>query len=88
MDMSRSIKRLALILILAIFVILVSKSLLTRAVKNLSNEAEKKLQAKPAPALPESAPAIDLYSLPPASETAEPAVQSVPLAIESSPAAE
>lgn len=58
MDMSRSIKRLAVIVLLAIVVILVSKSLLTRTVKNLNAEAEKQQQIKasqtPA-AVPESA---------------------------------
>lgn len=59
MDMSRSVKRLLLIAVLAIFVILLSKSLLGTAVKNLGVEAERIQQAKAAKihptALPESA---------------------------------
>lgn len=46
MDLSRSVKRLVVILALAIVAILVSKSLLSKAAKNLSIEAEKKQQAK------------------------------------------
>jgi hypothetical protein len=46
MDFSRTLKRLAIILVLAIIVIFVSKSLLSKAAKNLSLEAEKKQQAK------------------------------------------
>ena len=46
MDISRSTKRLVIIFILAIVVILVSKSLLSKAAKNLSIEAQKKQQAK------------------------------------------
>lgn len=46
MDFSRYLKRLAIILVLAIIVIFVSKSLLSKAAKNLSLEAEKKQQMK------------------------------------------
>ncbi len=46
MNISRSVKRMAMIIFLAIVVILVSKSLLTKAAKNLSVAAEKKLQEK------------------------------------------
>lgn len=58
MDFARSIKRLAVIVLLAIVVILVSKSLLTRTVKNLNAEAGKQQQIKASPtpaAVPESA---------------------------------
>jgi len=46
MDLSRSAKRLIWILIFAIAVIFVSKSLLSKAAKNLSIAVEKKQQAK------------------------------------------
>jgi len=46
MDLTRSIKRLAVIVFLAIVVILVSKSLLTRTVKNLNAEAGNQQQFK------------------------------------------
>ncbi|HUX91644.1 MAG TPA: hypothetical protein VMV48_13250 [Gallionellaceae bacterium] len=58
MNLSRSAKRLALLVVLSIFVVLLSKSLLGKAVKNLSIEAEKKQQARAAKnsaALPVSA---------------------------------
>jgi hypothetical protein len=61
MNISRNVKRLLLIIALSVIVILVSKSLLTKAVNNLSIEAEKKLLAKAGKLpvrLPESAPAI------------------------------
>lgn len=56
MDVSRSVKRVALILVLAIIVIFVSKALLSKAAKNLRLEAEKKQQAKASK--PEAVPAI------------------------------
>jgi len=46
MDLARSTKRLAVIVLLALVVILVSKSLLTRTVKNLNAEAGKQQQIK------------------------------------------
>lgn len=58
MNLSRSAKRLALLVVLAIFVVLLSKSLLGKAVKNLNLEAEKIQQARAAKnsaALPVSA---------------------------------
>jgi hypothetical protein len=58
MNLSRSAKRLVLLVVLAIFVVLLSKSLLGKAVKNLSIEAEKKQHARAAKnsaALPVSA---------------------------------
>lgn len=48
MNISRNVKRLLVIIALSLIVILVSKSLLSRAVKNISIAAEKKLQAKAA----------------------------------------
>ena len=42
MDISRSAKRLLLIIAISIIAILVSKSLLSKAVKNLNAEAQKK----------------------------------------------
>jgi hypothetical protein len=61
MNISRNLKRLLLIIALSVIVILVSKSLLSKAVKNLTIEAEKKQLAKAGklPArLPESAAEI------------------------------
>lgn len=58
MNLSRSAKRMVLLVVLAIFVVLLSKFLLGKAVKNLSIEAEKKQQARAAnnsAALPVSA---------------------------------
>lgn len=46
MELTRSMKRVAVIVLLAIVVILVSKSLLLKSVKNLNAEAEKQQQAK------------------------------------------
>ena len=61
MDLTRSIKRLAIILIVAIIVILVSKALLSKTVMSLAIEAEKKQQAK----------AAKLRATPPASVSAQ-----------------
>jgi hypothetical protein len=91
MDMSRSIKRLALIVLFAIIVILVSKSLLSKAAKNLSIEVEKKQQAKArkTPAiLPESAPQGEISSTAEISYPNEAVIQSSPLAVETTPAAQ
>ena len=46
MDIERSLKRLAVIVLLALIVILVSKSLLTKTAKNLNAEAGKQQQIK------------------------------------------
>lgn len=59
MNISRNVKRLLVIIALSMVIILVSKSLLTRAVKNLSVEAEKKQLenvSKLQTTLPQSAP--------------------------------
>jgi len=61
MNISRNVKRILVIIALSLIVILVSKSLLSRAVKNLSIAAEKKQQAKVTrqpPTLAESAAEI------------------------------
>lgn len=91
MDLSRSVKRLVVIIALAIVVILVSKSLLSKAARNLSIEAEKKQQAKAAKlpaAIPDSAPAIDLASSPAPSDTIATDYQSAPVTTENSTAAQ
>lgn len=87
MDMSRSIKRLIVIVVLAIGVILLSKSLLRNAVKNLSVAAEKKQQAKSAQSakrLPGSAAVIVLPGSFAVADTAGSDIQSAPLPGESS----
>jgi hypothetical protein len=86
MDFSRHLKRLAIILVLAIIVIFVSKSLLSKAAKNLSREAERKQQAKalkPTAVPVESTPdaVVPLASAPEAS--LETAPQSSPVAADS-----
>jgi hypothetical protein len=89
MDMSRSVKRLIVIVVLAIGVILLSKSLLSKAVKNLSVAAEKKQQAKSdqsAKRLPESAAAIVLPGSSAVADTAGSGILSAPLPGESSSA--
>lgn len=60
MNVSRSVKRLMLIIVLSVIVILLSKSLLGKAVKNLSIAAEKKQHATGSRlvTLPVSAPAL------------------------------
>ena len=79
MNISRSAKRLLMIVVLAIVVILVSKSLLSKAAKTLSVEAGKKQQTKAVKStipLPESAPIIsDSFVMP---------AESSPVAIEGS----
>lgn len=84
MDLARSIKRLSVIVLLAIVVILVSKYLLTRTVKNLNAEAEKQQQLKASQtpvAVPESAVATVAVSA--AEDAATPAVpESAPAASE------
>jgi len=92
MDISRSAKRLLIIVALSVIVILVSKSLLSKAVKNLNIAAEKKLQAKSSklPVLPESAPAqelpsvIDTSSAPLSAGSIETIAESTPVSIRSS----
>jgi len=72
MDISRSVKRLALFVVLAIAVILLSKALLGKAVKNLGIEAEKKQQAqaiKNSASLPVSAVAVAATSASSAAST-------------------
>lgn len=89
MDMPRSVKRLIVIVVLAIGVILLSKSLLSKAVKNLSVAAEKKQQAQSAQSakrLPESATAIVLPGSSAVADTAGSGIQSAPLPSESSSA--
>lgn len=91
MDLSRSVKRLVVILALAIVVILVSKSLLSKAAKNLSIEAEKKQQAQLAKlraTLPPSAPAQDFSISSAPSGNMESFMQSAPLATENPAAAQ
>jgi hypothetical protein len=89
MDLSRSIKRLAIILVVAIIVILVSKSLLSKTVKNLAIEAEKKQQANIAKlraTLPASAPTQELSISPEPADRRETLIQPAPLSIENSAA--
>ena len=85
MDFARSIKRLAVIVLLAIVVILVSKSLLTRTVKNLNAEAGKQQQIKasqtPA-AAPESAVAAVAKGAEEDTGTQAEAAESAPAAAE------
>lgn len=86
MEISRSLKRLAIIVVLAIIVILVSKSLLSKAAKNLSIEAEKKQQAnmlKPAAIPAESAPVDEISSAPALAGSIELPMQSSPAATDS-----
>lgn len=86
MEISRSLKRLAIIVVLAIIVILVSKSLLSKAAKNLSLEAEKKQQAnmlKPAAIPAESAPVDELSGAPALAENLDPPMQSSPAVTDS-----
>ena len=86
MEFSRSLKRLVMIVVLAIIVILVSKSLLSKAAKNLSLEAEKKQQAnmlKPAAIPAESAPVDEISSAPALAESIELPMQSSPAATDS-----
>jgi len=60
MNVSRSVKRLMLIIVLSVIVILLSKSLLGKAVKNLSIAAEKKqhITSSKLATLTASAPAL------------------------------
>jgi len=89
MNISRNVKRLLLIIALSVIVILVSKSLLTRAVKNLSIAAEKKQQAKIArqpPALAESTaeitPGLESSSVAVTTGSVNTSVESPPVAVE------
>jgi len=88
MDISRSLKRVVLIIALSVIVILVSKSLLSRAVKNLNIEAQKKQQAKIAmqrAALPQSAPSVETSSSPAIADNASAPAEPVPAATETNP---
>ena len=83
MDISRSTKRLVIIFILAIVVILVSKSLLSKAAKNLSIEAQKKQQtkiAKPVSATVETVATVEITSTPADTTTLDASPQSSPVA--------
>lgn len=85
MNFSRSVKRLVIIIALSVVVILVSKSLLSKALKNLNIASQKKQQAQTSklPAtLPESAPALEVSSSPVASGSIETLVESSPVAAE------
>ena len=62
MDIPPYVKRLIVIIAISLIVIFVSKSLLRKAAKNLSAEAQKKQQAKtmqPVIVAPEPLPAYD-----------------------------
>ena len=84
MYVSRSVKRLLLIAVLAIFDILLSKSLLGTAVKNLGVEAERIQQAKAAKihpaASPESAAEVTAASADASSDTLATGPGSAPVA--------
>jgi len=83
MNLSRSAKRLVLLLALAIFVVLLSKFLLGKAVKNLSIEAEKKQQARGAKnsaALPVSAVEVTSAGADASSGASATAPESAPVA--------
>ena len=85
MDVTRRVKRLAMIVLLAITVILVSKSLLSKAVKNLNTQAEKKQQANDAKlraTLPASAPILELSVTSTPADSMETVIQTAPLATE------
>jgi len=87
MDISRSVKRLALFVVLAIAVILLSKALLGKAVKNLGIEAEKKQQAqaiKNSASLPVSAVAATSASSAASTDALASAPESAPVATASS----
>jgi hypothetical protein len=89
MNISRNAKRLIVIIALSLIVILVSKSLLSRTVKNLTIAAEKKQQAKvakQAPALAGSAAEItaglESSGVPATTGIMNTTVESSPVAVE------
>lgn len=85
MELTRSMKRVGMIVLLAIVVILISKSLLLKSVKNLNAEAEKKQQAKAVKesvTLPVSAVEVNSAS----TDTAPVEPESAPAATENSAA--
>jgi hypothetical protein len=86
MNISRNVKRLLVIIALSMVIIVVSKSLLSRAVKNLSVEAERKQLEKIGKLQtisPESAPAASSLLELSSSSVAD---GSINVLVESSPA--
>ena len=80
--MSQIFKRLFLLIVISVIVILLAKSLLGRAIKNLSVEVQTKQKAKPAitlPSLPASAP-VEYTALPDSSINAVSQAESAPVA--------
>jgi hypothetical protein len=89
MNISRNVKRLLVIIALSLIVILVSKSLLSSAVKNLSIAAKKKQQVKVArlpPTLAGSAaeitPGLESSSVPVTTGNMNTSAESSPVAVE------
>jgi hypothetical protein len=79
--MSQRIKRLFLIIVISVIVILLAKSLLGRAIKNLSVEVQTKQNAKavkPSPVIPSSAP-LDQTVLPDSTIIAGSQAESAPV---------
>lgn len=77
--MSQTLKRLFLLIVISVIVILLAKSLLGKAIKNLSVEVQAKQKAKPAITLSASAP-IDLTAIPDASIITDTQAESAPVA--------
>ena len=80
--MLQKYKRLFLLVVISVIVILLAKSLLGRAIKNLSVEVQTKQKAKPTitlPLLPASAP-IEMTALPESTINAGSQAESAPVA--------
>ena len=94
MDFPPNFKRLVIIIAVSVIIIFISKSLLSKAVKNLNIEVQKQqAQTGKKPTLPESAPAqetapvipvIEVTSAPLPSSSIESTAESAPVSIRNS----